>query len=58
MNPSFLTARLERGLKDLVRSTLNTTSPAFTGMVERFLAEPENYIKGPWISVAMPFKQL
>ena len=25
--------------------------------MERFLAEPENYIKGPWISVAMPFKQ-
>ena len=57
MNPIILNRQVELGLKDLVRSTLNTTSPAFTGTVERFLAEPENYIKGPWISVAMPFKQ-
>ena len=57
MNPIVLNRQVERGLKDLVRSTLNTTSPAFEGTVERFLAEPDNYIKGPWISVAMPFKQ-
>ena len=57
MNPIILNRQVELGLKDLVRSTLNTTSPAFTDTVERFLSEPENYIKGPWLSVAMPFKQ-
>ena len=47
MNPIILNRQVELGLKDLVRSTLNTTSPAFNGTVERFLSEPENYIKGP-----------
>ena len=40
MNPILLGRQVERGLKDLVRSTLNLTSPAFDGMVERFLVEP------------------
>ena len=57
MNPIILGRQVERGLKDLVRSTLNTTSIAFEGTVERFLSKPENYVKGPWISVALPFKQ-
>jgi DEAD/DEAH box helicase domain-containing protein len=57
MNPIILGRQVEQSLKDLVRATLNTTSLAFEGTVERFLAEPANYIKGPWISVAMPFKQ-
>ena len=57
MNPILLGLEVAQGLKDLVRDTLNTTSPVFEGMVERFLAEPKNYLKGPWISVAMPFQQ-
>jgi len=57
MNPILLGLQVERGLKDLVRSTLNTTSRAFDGTVDRFLADPDNYIKGPWISVGMPFRQ-
>jgi DEAD/DEAH box helicase domain-containing protein len=57
MNPVLLGRQVEASLKDLLRATLNTTSPAFEGTVERFLSEPANYIKGPWISVAMPFRQ-
>jgi DEAD/DEAH box helicase domain-containing protein len=58
MNPIILGRQVEQSLMDLVRATLNTTSLAFDGTVERFLAEPANYIKGPWISVAMPFGQV
>ncbi|MCL2713896.1 MAG: DEAD/DEAH box helicase [Alphaproteobacteria bacterium] len=57
MNPILLSRQVEASLKDLVRSTLNATGAAFEGTVERFLGEPANYIKGPWISVAMPFRQ-
>jgi len=57
MNPILLGRQVVGGLKGLVRDTLNTTSPAFDGTVDRFLVTPGNYIKGPWISVAMPFKQ-
>jgi len=57
VNPILLGRQVEDGLKGLVRDTLNATSPAFDGTVDRFLDTPGNYIKGPWISVAMPFKQ-
>ena len=57
MNPILLGLEVTQGLKDLVRDTLNTTSSVFDGVVERFLAEPKNCLKGPWISVAMPFQQ-
>ncbi|MEP3431174.1 MAG: DEAD/DEAH box helicase [Roseibium sp.] len=58
MNPILLGRQVERSLKDLVRGTFNTTGPAFDGTIDRFLAAPSNFLKGPWISVAMPFKQL
>ena len=57
MNPILLGRQVEQGLKDLVRSTLNLTSPAFDGMVERFLTEPKNFVQGPWVSLSMPFRQ-
>ena len=57
MNPILLGHQVERGLKDLVRSTLNLTGAAFDSMVERFLAEPANFLQGPWISVSMPFRR-
>jgi DEAD/DEAH box helicase domain-containing protein len=57
MNPILLGRQITQGLQDLVRDTLNTTSAVFEGTLDRFLADPHNYIKGPWISVAMPFRQ-
>lgn len=56
MNPILLGKEVAEGLKDLVRSSFETTSPAYEGMVERFLAEERNLIKGPWIAVDLPFR--
>ena len=47
MNPIILNRQVELGLKDLVRSTLNTTSPAFTDTVERFLCGAGELHQGP-----------
>jgi DEAD/DEAH box helicase domain-containing protein len=58
MNPILLAHHVQDSLRELVHTTLNTTSPAFKGMVERFIADPRNFIKGPWISVDMPFRQI
>ncbi|WP_455269285.1 DEAD/DEAH box helicase [Rhizobium herbae] len=57
MNPILLGRQISQGFEDLVRDTLNTTSAVFEGTLDRFLADPHNHIKGPWISVAMPFRQ-
>lgn len=58
MNPILLARHVEESLRELVQTTLNSSSRAFEGMVERFLAEPGNFIKGPWVSVDMPFRQV
>ena len=58
MNPILLARHVQEGLRELVHTTLNSSSHAFGGMVDRFLDQPENFIKGPWISVGMPFRQI
>jgi DEAD/DEAH box helicase domain-containing protein len=58
MNPILLARHVQDSLRELVHTTLNTSSPAFEGIVDRFIAEPGNFIKGPWISVDMPFRQI
>lgn len=57
MNPILLGRQVRDGLRDLVASSFDTSSPAFEGTVDRFLERPENFIKGPWLSVYMPFRQ-
>ena len=58
MNPILLARHVQDSLRELVHTTLNSTSPAFEGMVDQFIATPANFIKGPWISVDMPFRQI
>lgn len=58
MNPILLARHVQEGLRELVHTTLNSSSSAFEGMVDRFLDEPANFLKGPWISVDMPFRQI
>lgn len=58
MNPILLARHVQDSLRELVHTTLNSTSPAFEGMVDRFITEPANFLKGPWISVDMPFRQI
>ena len=58
MNPILLARHVQESLRELVHTTFNTTSHAFEGTVDRFLDQPGNFIKGPWISVDMPFRQI
>ena len=57
MNPVLLGRQVQEGLRDLVRSSFPMSSRPFVGAIDRFLAEPRNFIQGPWISVDMPFAQ-
>lgn len=58
MNPILLGRHVEQGLRELVHSTLNTTSSGFEGAVERFLDNPNHFMKGPWVTVDLPFKNI
>lgn len=56
MNPILLGKQVEDGLRDLIRSSFETTSTAFEGMIGTFLDTPGNFLKGPWLSVDLPFR--
>lgn len=58
MNPILLGRHVEQGLRELVHSTLNSTSAGFEGAVDRFLKDSEHLMKGPWVSVDLPFKSI
>lgn len=58
MNPILLGRHVEQGLRELVHATLNTTSTGFNGAVEQFLADPNHFMKGPWVTVGLPFKDI
>ena len=42
---------------DAVRTAFHPTTSGFHGLIERFLSERERLLKGPYISVALPFRQ-
>ena len=57
MNPLLLARHVKEGLLELVNTTLNSSSRAFEGTVDRFLSDEANFLKGPWVSIDMPFRQ-
>lgn len=56
MNPILLNDEVMQGFRDLLRGTFTMSSPHFKGMLDNFMARPDNFLKGPWISAGMPFR--
>ncbi len=50
MLPSVVASELEQVAKDAI-STFHPTTPGFSGLIERFLADREQLLKGPFVSV-------
>ena len=58
MNPILLARHVQDSLRELVHTTLNSSSRAFDGVADRFMDDPRNFLKGPWISIDMPPRQI
>jgi DEAD/DEAH box helicase domain-containing protein len=43
--------------RDAIRTAFHPTTPGFAGLIDRFLADRERILKGPSVSVALPFHQ-
>ena len=56
MIPSVLSSQLIRGTKDFLNTTFPSSTPAFFEIMERFVNEEGKLFKGPYISVALPFR--
>jgi DEAD/DEAH box helicase domain-containing protein len=53
--PSVVASELEQVASDAIRTAFHPTTPGFAGLIDRFLAEREQLLKGPFVSVALPF---
>ncbi len=57
MLPSVVASELEQVACDAIRTASYPTTPGFRGLIDRFLADRERLLKGPYVSVSLPFQQ-
>lgn len=57
MNPSVVIKQLQQAINDYLRLSFETTTPFFDDMLERFLTTSGQIIKGPYLSIKLPFEQ-
>ena len=57
MLPSIVASELEQVAAEAIRTAFHPTTPGFAGLIDRFLADRDQLLKGPYVSVALPFHQ-
>ncbi len=57
MLPSILARQVRNSVEDQLRASFAPSTKAFETIIDDFLAEPENLLKGPWLSLDMPFRR-
>ncbi len=56
MIPSIVATQVRNCVSDYLRTTFRPTTPGFEGLLERFIAEPDNVGRGPYVSIGLPFR--
>lgn len=56
MQPLILADQARQGVADFLATTFPATTNGFNDLLARFLADPENLSKGPYVSVGLPFR--
>ena len=57
MLPSVVASELEQVACDAIRTAFHPTTPGFSGLIDRFLADRDQLLKGPFVSVSLPFRE-
>ena len=57
MIPSVVASEVTGALRDFLTTGFGPSSPELAGVVDDFLADSENLVKGPYLSVALPFRR-
>ena len=55
MLPSILAHDITEGLSNFIVTGFETPTPYFSGIFQRFVAQPGNLYKGPYLSLGLPF---
>ena len=56
MIPSIVAHEVSRALQDFLATGFGPSNPALASVLDEFLAEGENLVKGPYLSIALPPK--
>lgn len=56
MQPTLLSQEISNGLKSFITTGFETDTPWFKGIFSRFVEGQGNLLKGPWISMGLPFQ--
>jgi DEAD/DEAH box helicase domain-containing protein len=56
MIPSVVATQVRNCVSDYLRTTFRPTTPGFEDLMERFIEKSENFYKGPYISLGLPFR--
>ncbi|WP_413167869.1 DEAD/DEAH box helicase [Capilliphycus salinus ALCB114379] len=56
MIPSVVAGQIRNCVSDYLRTTFRPTTPGFESLIERFLENPENAHRSPYISLGLPFR--
>lgn len=57
MQPLVLAEQTRQGVADFLATTFPATTPGFENLMARFLAEPGNLAKGPYLTINLPFRR-
>lgn len=56
MLPSVVATQIRNCVADYLHTTFRPTTPGFTSLIDRFLQKSDNYYKGPYLSIGLPFR--
>ncbi len=57
MLPSVLARQIRVGVEDQLLALFEPSTRSFEHIIHRFIAEPDSLLKGPWLSLEMPFRR-
>jgi DEAD/DEAH box helicase domain-containing protein len=57
MQPLVLAEQTRQGVAYFLATTFRATTPGFTDLMARFLAEPGSLVKGPYVTIGLPFRK-
>ena len=56
MIPSAVASEVAEAIRSFLRTGFGPSNPELAGVIDDFLAEPENLVKGPYLSTALPYR--
>jgi DEAD/DEAH box helicase domain-containing protein len=57
MQPLIVAEETRRGIADFLATTFPATTPGFESLMARFVDEPGNLAKGPFVTLGLPFRK-